>query len=87
MILSADTGCTTNFEQRLRQHETRYFPRCYTAQRLPIGLVFYQEFQDITKAILAERQIKRWSRKKKEALIVGDFELLMALAKCQHELE
>jgi len=45
-------------------------------------LVFSQEFSDINDAIVAERQIKGWSRKKKEALINGDFDLLHELAKC-----
>jgi 2-oxo-4-hydroxy-4-carboxy-5-ureidoimidazoline decarboxylase len=48
-------------------------------------LVYSQEFSDINDAIRAERQIKGWSRKKKEALIAGDFKLLHELAKCKNE--
>jgi putative endonuclease len=44
-------------------------------------LVWSQEFQRITDAIAAERQIKGWSRAKKEALIRGDFALISELAK------
>ncbi len=44
-------------------------------------LVLSQQFADIRDAISAERQIKGWTRKKKEALIAGDYELLKLLAK------
>ena len=43
-------------------------------------LVFAQEFQRITDAIAAERQLKGWTRAKKEALIRGDYDALPALA-------
>jgi putative endonuclease len=43
-------------------------------------LVFAQEFQRITDAIAAERQVKGWRREKKEALIRGDWDALPALA-------
>jgi putative endonuclease len=52
----------------------------YTARRRPVVLVFHQEFAQITDAIFAERQVKGWSRAKKEALIRGDFEALRHLA-------
>jgi putative endonuclease len=53
----------------------------YTATRRPVELVFSQWFERITDAIAAERQVKGWSRAKKEALIRGDFEALKMLAK------
>jgi len=43
--------------------------------------VFYAEFTDINIAIEKEKQIKKWSRAKKEALINGDCEELVNLAK------
>jgi putative endonuclease len=52
----------------------------YTASRRPVLLVWQQEFLRITDAIAAERQIKGWSRAKKEALIQGNFELLHLLS-------
>ena len=48
--------------------------------RLPVKLVYSQEFSDINNAIVAERKIKGWSRKKKEALINENFDLLHVLA-------
>jgi putative endonuclease len=53
----------------------------YTAHRRPVKLVFHQEFDRITDAIAAERQLKNWGRAKKEALIEGDFDALRKLSK------
>jgi putative endonuclease len=52
----------------------------YTARRRPVTLVFTETYDRITDAIARERQIKGWSRRKKEALIRGDYEALPALA-------
>jgi putative endonuclease len=52
----------------------------YTASRRPVVLLWAQEFDRITDAIAAERQLKGWSRDKKEALIRGDFGALRRLA-------
>ncbi|MGK4568497.1 GIY-YIG nuclease family protein [Flavobacterium sp. 3HN19-14] len=75
------TGITSNLEKRLCQHQTAYFPECYTAKRRPVLLVFYAEFTDINFAIDKEKQIKKWSRAKKEALINGDYNSLSGLSK------
>ena len=50
-------------------------------ERLPVVLVWSEHFLNVTDAIAVERQIKGWSRTKKEALIRGDYELLRVLAK------
>jgi len=75
------TGVTSNLEQRFFQHESGFYPDCYTFKRRPIELVFYAEFTDINLAIEKEKQIKKWSRVKKEALISGNYEGLINLAK------
>ena len=54
--------------------------RGYTATRRPVTLVFAQDFDRITDAIAVERQLKGWSRAKKEALIRGDHEMLHLLS-------
>jgi putative endonuclease len=77
-------GSTSNLEQRINEHIFHKYSG-YTSARLPIELVFSQEFSDINDTIMAERQIKGWSRKKKEALIKGNFELLHELSKCINE--
>jgi putative endonuclease len=72
---------TSNLTQRLFQHNIGFYPDCYTAKRRPLSLVFYAEFTDINFAIEKEKQIKKWSKAKKEALINGDFDALPNLAK------
>ena len=75
------TGVTSNLAQRLFQHESGFFPSCYTFNKRPIQLVFYCEFTDINFAIKTEKQIKKWSRAKKEALINDEYENLSNLSK------
>jgi putative endonuclease len=75
------TGITSNLTARLLEHKTGKHKNSYTYSRRPIELVFYAEFTDISLAISTEKQIKKWSRTKKEALINGDFERLPNLAK------
>ncbi|WP_029035313.1 GIY-YIG nuclease family protein [Salinimicrobium terrae] len=75
------TGITSNLQKRLVEHQSAKYPESYTAKRLPVELVFYAEFTDINIAILQEKQIKSWSRAKKEAAIEGRFEDLPNLAK------
>jgi putative endonuclease len=67
-------------DRRLAEHNNGTYGG-YTSKRLPVVLVWSEHFLDITDAIAAERQIKGWSRSKKEALIRGDYELIRLLAK------
>lgn len=78
------TGCTTNLEQRIVQHKSGFFENSYTSKRLPIELLYSQEFGDIQQAIICERKLKKWSHKKKEALINGNYEMLHTLSKCMN---
>ena len=85
ILLCADgsyyTGTTrTDLEIRFAQHQTGHFGG-YTATRRPGVLVYSEYFDRIVDAIAAERQIKGWSRAKKEALIAGRFDLLRALSR------
>jgi len=75
------TGVTSNLSQRIFQHETGFYPDCYTVNRRSIKLVFYCEFTDINSAIETEKKLKKWSRAKKEALIKDEFEKLPNLSK------
>lgn len=70
----------TDLERRVAEHKAGTFGG-YTKRRRPVGLVFHQHFERITDAIAAERQLKGWSRAKKEALMHGDFAALKALSK------
>lgn len=77
-------GSSTNIEGRLQKHNAGTYSG-FTKKRLPVTLIFSQEFPTIEEAFLAERMIKGWTRSKKEALINSDFELLHELAKCTNE--
>lgn len=79
------TGMTNDLEARLWQHETGEFPTCYTFTRRPVKLVYATSFDYVYHAIGWEKHIKRWSRKKKEALIREDETGLKALAECQNK--
>src|SRR5437899_2406937 len=54
---------------------------CDTSNRLPIELVFLQDFQTRGEGLECERQVKKWSRKKKEALIEQKWDFLQLSAK------
>jgi putative endonuclease len=53
----------------------------YTSTRRPVTVVWSERFDRITDAIAAERQLKGWSRAKKEALIRGDWSRVSLLAR------
>jgi tRNA/rRNA methyltransferase len=74
------TGHTTNLELRLAEHRDGEIDG-WTRHRRPVQLVFAQEMPTKDQAFLAERQIKGWSRAKKEALIAGDWDSVRFLAR------
>ena len=75
------TGITSNLESRLESHQIGKYNDSYTFPRRPVNLVFFCEFTEASKAIEMEKQIKKWSRAKKKALISGEFDRLPNLAK------
>ncbi len=75
------TGVTNNLERRVKEHSVGENKKSYTYSRRPLELVWHEMFQDINKAIQKEKQIKGWSRKKKEALINSNFKELVKLSK------
>ena len=77
--LSYYTGSTTNLKERLSQH-LQGLGANYTKERLPVKLVYYEEFQNIEYAFIREKQIQKWSKLKKEALIEGSIEKLKILS-------
>ncbi len=74
------TGVTNNHHVRLFEHESGLHKTCYTYKRRPVELVFVAEFSEILQAIAFEKQVKGWSRKKKEALIAREYEKLPQLS-------
>jgi predicted GIY-YIG superfamily endonuclease len=73
------TGHTDNLEKRVAEHQAGEVEG-YTSTRLPVTLVFSQEFPSREEALACERQIKGWSRKKKEALLRSDWVEMSRLA-------
>ena len=53
----------------------------YTASRLPVTLVYAEQFASRIDAVKRERQLKRWTREKKEALVAGDWRNLKRLSR------
>ena len=78
------TGSTTDLEKRIAQHKKGEGAK-FTKSHLPVELVYTEEFSRIDDAFYRERQIHGWSKKKKEALIKGDFDRLHELAECKNE--
>ncbi len=74
------TGSTVNLERRLLQHQSGVGAN-YTRKRLPVELVYFEEFARIDQAFYREKQVQRWSRRKKYALIEGKCDELPKLAK------
>jgi putative endonuclease len=62
------------------EHNNGVNAECYTCKRRPLKLVFNERFTDITQAIAFEKQVKGWNRKKKEAIIKGDWDKLPGLS-------
>jgi len=75
------TGHSDDLERRIAQHVAGEIPSCYTFGRRPVDCVYTQEFSTREEALASERQIKGWSRKKKEAMIRGDWEEVSRLAR------
>jgi putative endonuclease len=75
------TGITNNLERRIQEHNEGLNTAFYTYNKRPLLLVYQSVFNNPNEAIAFEKQIKGWSRKKKEALINGDIELLKVLSK------
>jgi putative endonuclease len=81
------TGVTNNLDRRLWEHNSGYNVGCYTYKRRPVILKYCEHFTYILAAIAFEKQLKGWSRKKKEALFKGDWEEISRLAKCSKSKE
>ncbi len=63
------TGMTNDINRRLNEHNYGLNKESYTHDRRPLNMVFCTEFNDVNQAISFEKQVKGWSRKKKEAII------------------
>jgi len=78
------TGSTQDLELRLAQHQAGEGAN-HTKQRLPVQLIYYEEYDRIDLAFYREKQVQGWSRKKKEALMNSRDEELKKAAECMNE--
>jgi putative endonuclease len=72
-------GVTSDLNQRLTRHNSGRCP--YTSKFIPWELVYSEQFKEELEAFARERQIKKWSKAKKEALISGNLKNLKVLSK------
>ena len=71
-------GETADVEKRVARHNAGI--GCgFTSGRTPVALAYTEALPDRPTALARERQLKRWSRAKKDALITRDFALLKRL--------
>ena len=73
-------GSTRHLLTRLDQHAIGKGAK-YTSTRLPVELVYAEEFESIADAYAREKQVQGWSRKKREAIIAREFDALPGLSK------
>lgn len=73
-------GSTKDLKRRLAQHQDGIGAN-YTSKRLPVELVYCEEYDRVDEAFYREKQVQGWRRVKREALINGQPELLPILAK------
>ena len=78
------TGSTKDLDVRLQQHSNGEGSN-YTSKRLPVKLVYYEEFERIDEAFFREKQIQGWCRNKKTALIMDQTDKLYKFAECKNE--
>ena len=69
------TGYTNDIDKRICEHSEGK-GSIYTSKRLPIELVFLQDFQTKSESLEAERKLKNWNRIKKEIVIKKGWESL-----------
>lgn len=74
------TGSTNDLDFRVEQHQKGEGAN-HTKKRLPVTLVYCQEFMRVEDAFYREKQVQGWSRRKKEALIKNNPNSLPMLSK------
>lgn len=77
-------GSTRNLDRRLWEHQNGLGAN-YTKKRLPVSLIFAEEFERVDEAYFREKQIQGWNRSKKLALAGKDWNKIKALAECGND--
>jgi putative endonuclease len=78
------TGSTKDIDLRLQHHKSGE-GSIYTKKRLPVKLIYLEEFDRIDAAFYREKQVQGWNRKKKEALMSNRRDDLAGLSIAHHK--
>jgi putative endonuclease len=78
------TGSTVDLNNRLIQHSEGTGAN-YTSKRLPVKLVYFEEYERVDEAFYREKQIQGWSHAKKKALIDENWDKIHELAECKNK--
>jgi len=62
------TGWTNDLQRRIKAHNGKKGAK-YTKSRTPVKLVYYEVFPTKEEAMRREYEVKRYTRKEKEALL------------------
>ncbi len=62
-------GVTRSLLRRVDEHRRHVYPKSFTAKYDVTKLVYFESFADIRDAIGREKQLKSWSRKRKNELV------------------
>ena len=76
-------GVSSSPERRVIEHNQS---KCDSTKRFrPWEIVYLEQFENKMAAFQREKQIKKWSRGKKEALIAGEAQMLKELSACRNK--
>jgi len=78
-------GVTNNLNKRIEEHREGYNEDSYTNEQLPLRLKYYLVFDNVFEAIKIEKELKNWSRAKKEAFFNRDWNKMHELSSCKNK--
>ena len=73
-------GSARHLDERMQQHFLGQ-GSTYTSKRMPVELVYAEEFERIDEAYAREKQVQGWGRAKREALIERRYAELPGLSR------
>ena len=73
-------GQTNNLDRRVKDHTTKQGAK-FTKDTAYMKLAYFEEYSSRAEAMKREKQLKKWSKAKKLALISGDLNTLRQLSK------
>lgn len=62
-------GVTDTIDERVKEHKLKKYPKSFTSRYNCDKLVYFEEYEQGDKAMVRERQFKKWKRSWKIELI------------------